>query len=99
MLFERIHHDVCGFDICELCQHTCHNPVGEGQTGVDDVLVVQISEANKSIPYDGLFGDGRKICGVDMEQSLLEIREDENMPLRNAIHGCSDMGRVLDVLL
>lgn len=34
-----------------------------------------------------------------MEESLLEIREDENMPLRDTIHGCSDMGRVLDVLL
>jgi hypothetical protein len=34
-----------------------------------------------------------------MEQSLLEIGKDENLPLRNAIHGCSDMGRVLDVLL
>jgi hypothetical protein len=34
-----------------------------------------------------------------MEQSLFEIGEDENMPLGNAIHGCSDMGRVLDVLL
>lgn len=34
-----------------------------------------------------------------MEQLLLEIREDEDMPLRNAIHGCSDMGRVFDVLL
>lgn len=73
--------------------------VREGLTGVDDVLVVQISEASKSIPYDDLFGDGRKSCGVDMEQSLLEIGEDEHMPLRNAIHGCSDMGRVLDVLL
>jgi hypothetical protein len=99
MLLERIHHDVCGFDICELCQHTCHNPVREGPTGVDDVLVVQISEASKSIPYDALFGDGRKSCGVDMEQSLLEIGEDKNMPLRNTIHGCSDMGRVINVLL
>lgn len=99
ILLERIHHDICGFDICQLCQHTCYNPVKEGLAGVDDVLVVQISEASKSIPYDDLFGDGRKSCGVDMEQSLLEIGEDENMPLRNAIHGCSDMGRVLDVLL
>ena len=99
MLFERIHHDVSGFDICELCQHTYYNPVREGLTGVDDVFVVQISEASKSIPYDDLFGDGRKSCDVDVEQSLFEIGEDENMPLRNAIHGCSDMGRVLDVLL
>ncbi len=59
MLFERIHHDVCGFDICELYQHTCYNPVREGLTGMDDMLVVQISEASKSIPYDGLFGDRR----------------------------------------
>ena len=66
---------------------------------MDDVLVVQISEASKSILYDGLFGDGRKRCGVDMEQSLLEIGENENMPLRNATDGGSDMGRVLDVLL
>lgn len=66
---------------------------------MDNVLVVQISKANKSIPYDSLFGDGRKSCGVDMEQSLLEMGEDENMPLRNAIHGCSDMAGVLDVLL
>lgn len=66
---------------------------------MDDVLVVQISEASKSIPYDGPFGDERKSCDVDMEQSLLEIGEDENMPLRNAIHGCSDIGGVLDVLL
>lgn len=66
---------------------------------MDDVLVVQISEASKSIPYDGLFGGGREGCGVDMEQSLLEIGEDEDLALRNAIHGCSDMGRVLDVLL
>jgi hypothetical protein len=63
------------------------------------MLVVQISEASKSIPYDGLFGDGSKSCGVDMEQPLLEIGEDENMSLRDAIHGCSDMGRVLDMLL
>ena len=99
MLFERIHHDVCGFDICELCQHTCYNPVREGLTGVDDMLIVHISEASKSIPDDDLFGDGRKSCNVDMEQSLLEIGENENMPLRNAIHGCSNMRRVLDVLL
>ena len=71
----------------------------EGLTGVDDVLVVQISETSKSIPYDALFSDGRKSCGVDMEQSLLEIGEDENMPLGNAIDGCSNMGRVLNVLL
>lgn len=64
-----------------------------------DVLVVQISETSKSIPYYGIFGDRRKSCAVDMEQSLLEIEEDEHMPLGNAIHGCSDMGRVLDVLL
>jgi hypothetical protein len=69
------------------------------RTGVDDVFVVQISEASERIPYDGLFSDGRKSCDVDMEQSLLEVGEDENMPLRNAIYGCSDMGRVLDVLL
>lgn len=99
VLFKRIHHDVCGFDICELCQHTCHIPLRAGLAGVDDALVVQVSEASKSIPYDGLFGDGRKSCGVDMEQSLLDIGKDENMPLRNAIHGRSDMGRVLDVLL
>lgn len=67
MLFERIHQDVCGFYICELCQHTCYNPVREGLTGVDDAPVVQISEASKSIPYDDLFGGGRKSCGVDME--------------------------------
>ena len=66
---------------------------------MDDAFVVQISEASESIPYDGLFGDRRKSRDIDMEQSLLEIREDENMPLRNAIHSCSDMGRVLDVLL
>ena len=66
---------------------------------MDDAFVVQISEASESIPYDGLFGDERKSCDVDMEQSLLEIGEDENMPLRNTIHGCSDMGRVPDVLL
>jgi len=66
---------------------------------VDDVFVVQISEASESIFYNGLSGDARKSCDVDMEQSLLEIREDENVPLRDAIHSCSDMGRVLDVLL
>lgn len=66
---------------------------------MNDMLVVQISEAGKSIPYDDLSCDGRKSCGVDMEQPLLEIGEDENMPLGNAIHGCSDMGRGLDVLL
>lgn len=66
---------------------------------MDDVFVVQISEASESIPYDDIFGDGRMSCDVDMEQSLLEIGEDENMPLRNAIHSGSDMGRVLDVLL
>lgn len=71
----------------------------EGLTGVDDVLVVQISEASKSILYDDLSSDERKSQGVDMEQSLLEKGEDEHMPLRNAIHSCSDMGRVLDVLL
>jgi hypothetical protein len=96
---ERVHHDVCRFDICKLCQHTCHKPVREWLTGVDDVLVVQISKAGESIPYDDFFGHGRKSGDVDMEQSLLEIGEDENMPLRNAIHGCSDMGRVLDVFL
>lgn len=68
-------------------------------TSVNDVLVVQISETSKRIPYDDLFGDRRKSCGVDMEQLPLEIGEDENMPLRNAIYGCSDTGRVLDVLL
>ena len=73
--------------------------VREGLTGVDDMLIVHISEASKSIPYDDLFGDGRKSCNVDMEQSLLEIGENENMPLRIAIHGCSNMRRVLDVLL
>jgi hypothetical protein len=73
--------------------------LGEELTGVDNVLVVQISEASKNIPYDGLFGDRRQSCGVDVEQSLLEIGEDEHMPLRNAIHGCSDMGRVPNVLL
>jgi len=99
ILFEGICHDVCGFDICAPCQHTCHTPVKGWLTGVDDVFVVQISEASESIPYDDLFGDGRKRCDVDMEQSLLEIGEDENMPLRNAIHSRSDMGRVLDVLL
>ena len=66
---------------------------------MDDVLVVQISDASESIPYHGLFGDGRKSCDFDMEQSLLEIGEDENMQVRNAIHSYSDMGRVLDVLL
>lgn len=66
---------------------------------MDDVLVVQISEAGKSILYDDFLGGRRKRCGVNMEESLLEIREDENMPLRDAIHGCSDMGRALDVLL
>jgi hypothetical protein len=71
----------------------------EWLTGVDDVLVVHISKASKSVPYDGLFGDRRESCNVDMEQSLLETGEDENIPLRNAIHGCSDTGRVLDVLL
>jgi hypothetical protein len=35
--------------------------------GVDDMLVVQISEASKSIPYDAFFGDGRKSYGIDME--------------------------------
>jgi hypothetical protein len=71
----------------------------EWLTGVDDVLVMQISKASECVPYDGPFGDGRESCDVDMEQSLLKIGEDENMPLRNAIHGCSDTGRVLDVLL
>ena len=66
---------------------------------MDDVFVMQISEASESMPYDDLFGDGRKSCDVDMEQSLLEIEEDENMPLRNVIHSGSDMGTVLDVLL
>lgn len=66
---------------------------------MDDVLVVQISETGKSIPYGDFLGDRGKRCGVNMEESLLEIREDENMPLRDAIHSCSDMGRVLDVLL
>lgn len=99
ILFEGIHHDVCGFDICESRQHTCHNLVERLLTGVDDMFVVQISESGESIPYDDLFGDGRKSCDVDMEQSLLEIGEDENMPLRNAIYSCSDMRRVLDVLL
>ena len=40
---------------------------------MDDVFVVQISEASESIPYDDIFGDGRMSCDVDMEQSLLEI--------------------------
>jgi hypothetical protein len=75
------------------------NPVRDWLTGVDDVLVVQISKASKSIPYDGPFGDGRKSDDVDMEQSLLEMGEDEDMPLRNAIYGCSYMGRMLNVLL
>ena len=79
--------------------NTCHDPVKEWLTGVDDAFVMQISEASESIPYDGLFSGGRKSCDIDMEESLLEIREDENMPLRNAIHCCSDMGRVRDVLL
>lgn len=99
MLFERVHHDVCRFYICKLRQHACHNPVGQGLTGVDDMLVVQISKAGESIPYDDFLGDRRKRCDVNMEESLLEIREDEHMPLRNAIHCCSDMGGVLDVLL
>ncbi len=66
---------------------------------MDDALVVEVSEASESIPYDGLFGDGRKSCDVDMEQPLLEIGEDQDVSLGNAIHGCSDMGRVLDVPL
>lgn len=45
--------------------------VGEGLTGVDDALIVQISEASKSILYDDLSSDERKSQGVDMEQSLL----------------------------
>lgn len=73
--------------------------VREGLTGMDDVHVVQISEASKSVPYDDLFGYRRKSCGVDMEQSLLKVGEDEHIPLRNAIHGCADIGRVLDMLL
>jgi hypothetical protein len=63
------------------------------------MFVVQISEPSESIPYDGLSGGGRKSCDVDMEQSLLEIGEDENMPLSNAIYRGSDMRRVLNMLL
>jgi len=63
------------------------------------MFVVQISESSESIPYDGLSGGGRKSCDIDVEESLLEIGEDENMPLGNAIHRCSDIRRVLDMLL
>lgn len=68
-------------------------------TGVEDAFVVQIGEASERISYDGLFGDGRKSCGVDMQQPHLTMGEDENVPLGDAVHGCPDMGRVFDVLL
>jgi len=34
-----------------------------------------------------------------MQQPPLEIGEDENIPLGNAVHRCPDTGRVVDVLL
>lgn len=34
-----------------------------------------------------------------MEQSLLEIGEDQYMPVRNAIYGGSNIGRVFNMLL
>ncbi|GAW27072.1 putative serine threonine protein kinase [Rosellinia necatrix] len=71
----------------------------EALTGVDDMLIVQVSETGKSIIYDGLSGDQRKSCGVDMEQSFFEIGEDEHIPLKNAIHGCSYIRRVFDAFL
>jgi len=66
---------------------------------VDYVLVVQVSQAGESVSYDSLFGGWRKCRAIDMEQGFLEIREDQDGPMRNAVYCCSDVGGVLYMLL
>jgi hypothetical protein len=68
-------------------------------TSVNNLLVMQISEAGESILDDRFPGGRIKGGSLDVTKILLEIWEDEYVPLGNAVHCCPHVRRVLDVFL